>query len=69
MSLRKPQLIWYIFGDKMSIYQCEVCGFIYDENKGFYQEEIAPGTKWEDIDSNWVCPDCGVKKNRFKKKL
>lgn len=53
----------------MSIYQCEVCGFIYDENKGFYQEEIAPGTKWEDIDSNWVCPDCGVKKNRFKKKL
>jgi rubredoxin len=52
----------------MSIYQCEVCGFIYDESKGLELEGIASGTKWDSIDLDWICPDCGVKKNRFKKK-
>lgn len=52
----------------MSVYQCEVCGFVYDEAVGLELEDIEPGTRWEDIDDDWICPDCGVKKDRFKKK-
>ena len=41
-------------------WMCVVCGFIYDEAEGLPEEGIAPGTRWEDIPDDWVCPDCGV---------
>ncbi|HET8706261.1 MAG TPA: rubredoxin [Pseudomonadales bacterium] len=49
----------------MRKWECTVCGFIYDEAKGLPEEGIAPGTKWEDIPDDWVCPDCGVTKADF----
>jgi rubredoxin len=49
----------------MKRYQCMLCGFIYDEAQGLPEEGIAPGTKWEDIPDNWVCPDCGAGKIDF----
>ena len=30
-------------------YVCDVCGWEYDEEKGYPEGGIAPGTKWEDI--------------------
>lgn len=51
----------------MAVFQCEVCHFIYNENKGLILEGIPAATKWNEIDDNWICPDCGVKKDRFKK--
>lgn len=42
-------------------YQCSVCGFIYDEEKGAPEEGLAPGTRWADIPDDWCCPDCGVR--------
>ena len=30
------------------IYMCVICGFIYDESKGWPDDDIAPGTRWED---------------------
>jgi len=49
----------------MRIWECEVCGFIYDEAEGFPEEGIEPGTRWEDIPEDWTCPDCGVGKEDF----
>lgn len=50
----------------MKIWQCIVCGFIYDEAKGLPEEGIAAGTPWADIPANWACPDCGVAKADFE---
>ncbi len=47
-------------------WQCIVCGFIYDEEKGLPEEGIAPGTRWDEIPEDWVCPDCGVSKQDFE---
>ena len=44
---------------------CSVCGLIYDEAEGWPEEGIAPGTAWEDVPLNWVCPDCGAVKDDF----
>ena len=41
-------------------WECIVCGWIYDEELGLPEEGIEPGTKWEDVPEDWVCPDCGV---------
>jgi rubredoxin len=50
----------------MKQWQCIVCGFIYDEESGLPEDGIAPGTPWEDIPDDWMCPDCGVGKDDFE---
>lgn len=47
-------------------YMCVVCGLIYDEQAGWPDDGIAPGTRWEDVPESWVCPDCGVGKSDFE---
>lgn len=49
----------------MKKWKCEVCGFIYDEAAGLPEEGIAPGTRWEEIPDDWVCPECGSPKEEF----
>ena len=46
-------------------WQCQLCGFFYDEAVGMPEEGIAPGTRWEDIPATWTCPDCGAGKDEF----
>lgn len=46
-------------------WECQICGFIYEEALGLPEEGIAPGTAWEDIPEDWSCPDCGVSKAEF----
>lgn len=48
-------------------YVCSVCGYIYDEAKGIPEADIAPGTRWEDLPEDWVCPVCGAEKAEFEK--
>lgn len=50
----------------MKKWQCVVCGIIYDEEQGWPEEDIAPGTSWEDVPEDWLCPDCGVGKDEFE---
>ena len=50
---------------KYKIWECTICGFIYDEAKGDPEEGLAPGTRWDDIPDDWSCPDCGVAKSDF----
>jgi rubredoxin len=49
----------------MKKYKCNMCGWIYDETKGVPDEGINPGTRWEDIPNDWVCPLCGSGKEDF----
>jgi rubredoxin len=51
----------------MDKWVCEVCGYIYDPAKGDPDGGVAPGTRFEDIPDSWVCPECGVTKDNFKK--
>ena len=51
----------------MKKYVCTVCGYIYDEAEGEPDNGIAPGTKWEDLPEDYVCPLCGVGKDQFSK--
>ncbi|HOD02356.1 MAG TPA: rubredoxin [Clostridiales bacterium] len=50
----------------MKQYKCTICGYIYDEAKGDLDSGIAPGTKFEDIPEDWVCPICGASKDNFE---
>lgn len=49
----------------MKKYVCNVCGWIYDPEKGLPDDGIAPGTAFEDIPDDWVCPECFVGKSDF----
>ena len=44
---------------------CSVCGYVYSEAKGIPESGIAPGTRWEDLPEDWVCPLCGATKAEF----
>ena len=46
-------------------YVCDLCGYIYDEAAGDPDNGIAPGTKWDDLPDDFVCPLCGVGKDQF----
>lgn len=48
-------------------YQCGACGYVYDPVKGDPDSGIKPGTKFEDIPDDWVCPVCGAEKRDFEK--
>lgn len=50
----------------MKKYECTVCGYIYDPEKGDPDSDIEPGTSFEDLPDDWVCPDCGVDKDFFE---
>ena len=48
-------------------YVCSACGFVYDEDEGCPEQGIAPGTKFEDLPEDFLCPWCGVGKEVFEK--
>ena len=52
---------------KMAKYKCKVCGYIYDPKLGDPDGGIKPGTPFEKIPDNWVCPVCGAGKDEFER--
>jgi len=46
-------------------YLCEACGYIYDPELGDPDSDIPPGTPFERLPEEWVCPLCGVGKEDF----
>lgn len=48
----------------MTKYECP-CGYVYDPELGDPDSGIAPGTAFEDIPEDWVCPVCGLDKSAF----
>jgi len=51
----------------MDKYECGVCGYVYDPEKGDPVGGIEPGTPFENIPDDWVCPVCGAGKEEFSK--
>ena len=49
----------------MSKWRCGSCDYIYDEAVGDPDEGIPPGTDWESLPDDWVCPECGADKEDF----
>ena len=49
----------------MQKYICDICGYVYDPAAGDPDSGIAPGTAFEDLPEDWVCPECGVGKDQF----
>ena len=45
-------------------YECP-CGYVYDPALGDTDIGVAPGTVWEDVPEDWVCPICGLGKDAF----
>ena len=52
--------------DEFKSYICLNCGLIYNEAEGWPDEGIAPGTRWEDVSEDWICPQCGSAKIDFE---
>jgi rubredoxin-NAD+ reductase len=50
----------------MRKWMCVNCGYTYDEALGDPANGLAPGTRWEDIPQDWICPDCGMAKADFE---
>ncbi|HCS73560.1 MAG TPA: rubredoxin [Clostridiales bacterium] len=50
----------------MKKYECTVCGYVYDPEVGDPENGVAPGTAFEDLPEDWVCPECGVEKDLFE---
>jgi rubredoxin len=48
-------------------WECLVCGYIYDPELGDPDNDVEPGTSFEELPEDWVCPECGVGKDEFEK--
>lgn len=53
-------------GNTMKKYECKVCGYIYDPVDGDPDNGVAPGTAFEDLPEDWVCPLCSAEKDEFE---
>jgi rubredoxin len=49
----------------MRKYRCAYCAHVYDESLGDPDSGIAPGTRYEDIPDDWLCPECGAGKSDY----
>ena len=53
--------------EDMTRWECTVCGYVYDPAVGDPDGGIAPGTAFDDLPDDWVCPECGVGKDEFER--
>ena len=51
----------------MDQYRCLICDYIYDPAAGDPDNGVSPGTSFEDVPDDWVCPLCGADKSNFEK--
>ena len=51
----------------MEQWECSVCGYIYDPEQGDPNNTVKPGTPFDDVPDDWLCPICGADKSYFIK--
>jgi len=51
---------------KIRNYTCTVCGFVYEPALGDPDNGIRPGTTFDNLPDDWVCPVCGADKEAFE---
>jgi flavin reductase (DIM6/NTAB) family NADH-FMN oxidoreductase RutF/rubredoxin len=49
------------------LWQCLLCHYTYESEKGDPISGIEPGTKFEDLPDDWCCPICGADKSMFER--
>lgn len=54
--------------NKLEKWECTVCGYIYDPEMGDSEHGVEPGTPFEELPENSVCPVCGITKDQFIRK-
>ncbi len=47
-------------------FRCMVCGYVYDPDKGDPENGVQPGTAFDDLPDDWVCPVCGASMDQFE---
>jgi rubredoxin/putative ubiquitin-RnfH superfamily antitoxin RatB of RatAB toxin-antitoxin module len=65
--LRKGHNDEIIKEGEMKKWKCSICDYIYDPVKGDPENGVKPGTDFEAISEDWVCPTCGATKDMFEK--
>lgn len=50
----------------MRKYTCSLCGYVYDPAQGDPDHGVPPGTAFEALPEDWVCPECGAEKGVFE---
>ncbi|TCD48046.1 rubredoxin [Chlorobium sp. N1] len=50
----------------MQKWVCVPCGYVYDPEVGDPDSGVQPGTPFEEVPEDWVCPVCGVDKTLFE---
>lgn len=50
----------------MDKWECTVCGYIYDPDAGAPATDIKPGTSFNDLPEDWICPDCEANQDQFE---
>jgi rubredoxin len=53
-------------GKQMQGWKCIICQYVYDPATGDPENGVAPGTPFEDLPENWLCPICGAGKDLFE---
>ncbi len=51
---------------ELRVWECIVCGYVYNEAEGDAEHGIKAGTRWQDIPEDWTCPECGIAKADFE---
>ena len=49
----------------MQKYACDLCDYVYDPAAGDPDNGVEPGTSFDDLPDDWVCPECGAGKDEF----
>ena len=49
-------------------YVCDICGYVYDPEVGDPDNGVAPGTPWEDVPEDWVCPSAALARTSSARK-
>lgn len=50
----------------MKNYVCLVCGYVYYPERGDPESHISPGTPFDELPDDWVCPVCQATKDQFE---
>jgi rubredoxin len=51
----------------MDRYVCDICGWVYDPAVGVPEDDVEPGTRFEDVSEFFLCPECGAGKDEFSR--
>ncbi|ADO83760.1 rubredoxin [Ilyobacter polytropus] len=53
----------------MKKWVCTICGYVYDPERGDPENGVEPGTSFENIPEEWLCPICAARKDEFEDTL